>query len=306
MRIDLAIEKYLRYLVNLKNASKYTLKNYKRALTNFADIVGAEKKLSEISLSHLDELYDFLFELKNRRGEPIAANTKNLYLIPVRSFLKFCIKRDLDENILAPEKIELTKSSARDVSGLTPDELDRLRNFNEYKNPVIALRDHALIELFYSTGLRISELQALNRDQINLNLGEFSVLGKGKKYRTVYLTDSATEKLQKYFDVRTDNYPPAFLNARVRADEFETKGESRRLSKTSMENMVRTRAIRAGITKPVTPHKLRHTFATHLLRNGADLRSVQEMLGHSNISTTQIYTHVVNADLKATHKKFLE
>lgn len=305
MKLSDAIDKYERHLKNIKNASFYTLKNYGRSLNCFQKICGSDKNIVDISLTDIDNLYDFLFELKNKKGESVAASTKNLYLIPIRSFLKFCIKRDLAETILAPEKIELAKSKSRDVSGLTPDELERLRNFNEYKNPVIALRDNALIELFYSTGLRISELQALNRENINLNLGEFSVLGKGQKYRTVFLTELAKEKLQKYFDVRTDVYPPAFLNARVRANEFETNGESRRLSKTSMENMVRTRAIRAGITKPVTPHKLRHTFATHLLRNGADLRSVQEMLGHSNISTTQIYTHVVNADLKETHKKFL-
>ncbi|PID70481.1 hypothetical protein CSB37_02220 [bacterium DOLZORAL124_38_8] len=305
MKFSLAREKYFRYLVNIKDASKYTIKNYTKALEAFGAVIGENTHLSKISMDHLDSFYDYLFGLKNRRGEPVSANTKNLYLIPVRSFLKFCIKRDLDQNILAPEKIELSKYKARDVSGLTLEELTMLRDFSGIKNKIIAARDAAIIELLYSTGLRIAELHSLNRSQVNLDLKEFTVLGKGKKYRTVFLTDRAVEKLQTYFDLRTDNFQPVFLNAKTRPDEFETAGESRRLSTNAIENMVRTRAIRVGITKPVTPHKLRHTFATHLLRNGADLRSVQEMLGHSNISTTQIYTHVVNADLKAAHKKFL-
>lgn len=282
------------------------MRNYTKALTLFTEIIDDSKEIDAINLHTIDDFRDRIFELRNRKGEKLSKNTQNLYLIPVRSFLKFCQKRDLGKNVLSIEKIELVKPDPRDVTGLTAEELKRLREYSDDKNAVISARDRAIVEMLFSTGLRISELVALNRDNVNLQTREFAVLGKGKKYRTVFLTERAVALLQKYLDIRTDNFQPIFLNARKRPDEFETQGESRRLSKTSIENMVRSRAIKAGITKPVTPHKLRHTFATTLLRNGADLRSVQEMLGHSNISTTQIYTHVVNADLKKTHEKFLE
>lgn len=301
-----AIAKYLKYLENIKNASKYTLRNYSRALALFTDIVDANKPVDDINLHTIDDFRDRIFELRNRKGEKLSKNTQNLYLIPVRSFLKFCHKRDLGDNLMSIEKIELVKPDPRDVSGLTTEELERLRNYNEGKNAQIVARDRAIVEMLFSTGLRISELTALNRENVNLTTREFAVLGKGKKYRTVYLTKQAANLLQNYLALRTDNFPPIFLNARPRKDEFETNGESRRLSNTAIENLIRARARHAGITKPVTPHKLRHTFATTLLRNGADIRSVQEMLGHSNIATTQIYTHIVNADLKKTHKRFLE
>jgi len=173
------------------------------------------------------------------------------------------------------------------------------------KNQLIASRDRAIVEMLFSTGLRISELCSLNLENLNLETREFTVIGKGRKVRTVYLTGAAVECLQVYLHHRDDNFSPLFINARSRKDEFENKGESRRLTRTAIEIMVRDRGRKAGITKPVTPHKLRHTFATTLLRNGADLRSVQELLGHANIATTQIYTHFVNADLKKTHEKYL-
>lgn len=307
MNIPEAIQKYLKYLENIRNASAYTLRNYHRSLDLFVKTMGETTALESINLETIDDFRDKIFELRNRKGEKLSKNSQNLYLIPVRSFLKYCLKRGYGgENLFSPEKIELIKPDPRDVSGLSMEELNRLREYHDSKNEIISARDRAIIEMLFSTGLRIAELVSLNRENINLTTKEFTVLGKGKKYRTVFLTENAVNHLQKYFDLRTDNFSPAFLNARPRKDEFETQGESRRLSKTAIENMVRSRAIKAGITKPVTPHKLRHTFATTLLRNGADIRSVQEMLGHSNISTTQIYTHIVNADLKKTHQKFLE
>ena len=306
MFLSAAITRYLRYLHNVKNASEYTLRNYDKALRLFTDVVGSEASLSDIDLAVIDDFRDKIFTLKSRRGTKISRNTQNLYLIPVRSFLKFCHQRDLCENLVAPEKIELVKPDPRDVSGLNAEELERLRQADTHKNQIIANRDRAIVELLFATGLRISELAALNREQINLQTREFTVIGKRKKIRPIFLTSRSAECLQAYFDLRTDNFPPVFLNARKRRDEFETNGESRRLSKTAIENMIRQRGRIAGITKPVTPHVLRHTFATTLLRNGADLRSVQELLGHSNIATTQIYTHVVNADLKKTHAQFLE
>lgn len=262
-------------------------------------------QLEDINLDTIDQLRDLLFEKRNQRGQPLSKNTQNIYLIPVRSFLKFCIKRELSPSVLSPEKIELIKPDPSDASGISLEELDRLRFTPTSQNPFIESRDRAIIEMLFSTGLRISELCALNQENINLKTREFTVIGKGRKVRTVYLTGSAVELLEVYLEKRSDNFKPLFINARSRPDEFDNFGESRRLTRTAIEVMVRDRGRKAGITKPVTPHKLRHTFATTLLRNGADLRSVQELLGHANIATTQIYTHFVNADLKRTHERFI-
>ncbi len=309
MKLCDAITRYLRNLEQVKNASENTIRNYSRALDLLMDTLGENTPLEKITIEAIDDFRDRIFEKKSvHSGRRISRSTQNIYLIPVRTFLKFCHRRDLGKNLLSPEKIELVKNDPRDVSGITQEELDRLRNTDTSKNPQINLRDRAIIELLYSTGLRVSELQHLNIENVNLKLREFAVIGKGKKVRIVFITEKAAEIVEQYLDTRTDNFKPLFINARgAQADKKEElKGEHRRLSRTSIETMIRKRGILAGITKPVTPHILRHTFATTLLRNGAELRSVQEMLGHSNISTTQIYTHVVNADLKKTHKKFLE
>lgn len=306
MNLSESIQKYLRHLKNVKNSSDYTIRNYRRSLNLFLETIG-DIELAEISLNNIDDFRDKIFTLKSRNsGERISRATQNLYLVPIRSFLKFAHKRDLAENILSPEKIELVKLDPRDVAGISMEELELLRNFRGKKNEQLALRDDAIIEMLFSTGLRISELVALNRENVNLKSREFTVIGKGRKIRLVFLTNKAAELLEKYLDLRTDNFAPLFLNSRFRGNPFEKRGECRRLSRTSIEIMIRDRGRKCGITRPVTPHVLRHTFATTLLRNGADIRSVQEMLGHSNIATTQIYTHVANANLKKTHNKFLE
>jgi site-specific recombinase XerD len=306
MKINEAIERYMKHLKNIKNASPFTLRNYQRSLDLFTETVGENRGLSKIVMNDIDDFRDHIFDLKSRNGEPLARATQNIYLTPVRAFLKFCIIRELDENILSPDKIELLKLDPRNVSGLNMDELDRLRNWSTGKNPLISTRDRAIVEILFSTGLRVSELCKLNRENVNVKTKEFTVMGKGKKIRTVYLTPRAVEMMEDYLKERTDNFSPLFVNARERKDELETNGESRRLTRTAVEVMMRDRGRKAGITKPVTPHVLRHTFATSLLKNGADLRSVQELLGHANIATTQIYTHFANADLKRTHEKFLE
>lgn len=307
MKIEEAIERYFRHLKSLQNASKYTIRNYERALTLFVETVGSGRELSSLKLSDVDKIYDGILDKETRDGKPISQRTKHIYLVPIRSFLKFCIKRELDDPILNPEKIELPKFDPREVGGLTMEELNRLRMTQVSKNSSVENRDRAIVEMLFSTGLRISELCGLNRENVHLKTKEFSVIGKRKKVRTVYLTDRAAELLQAYLDLREDAYDPLFVNLKNnRGTEDITDGESRRLSRTAIEIMVRKRGRMAGITKPVTPHVLRHTFATTLLRNGADIRSVQELLGHSNISTTQVYTHVVNSDLKKTHQRFLE
>ncbi len=306
MKVQDAIDRYLKHLKNVRNASPFTIRNYKRSLAMLTKTVGENASLQDITMDALDRFRDHIFELETKKNERLSRRTQNIYLIPVRAFLKFCIVRELDTNILAPDKIELLKLDPRDVSGLNLDELTLLREHNDAKNVMISFRDRAIVEMLFSTGLRISELCKLNRENVNLKTREFSVLGKGRKIRTVFLSSRCVEFLQKYLDLRTDNFKPLFINARQRKNEFEKNGESRRISRTAIEIMIRARGRKCGITKPVTPHILRHTFATSLLRHGADLRSVQELLGHANIATTQIYTHFVNADLKRVHEKFLE
>jgi len=306
MLITQAVEKYIRYLKNVRNSSPYTLRNYQKSLDFMQQVMGNNAHIRDIKLTSVDDFQDLVFSKTNKQGQPLSSKTRNIYLIPIRSFIKFCIKRELDDPILAPEKIELLKTNPSDVSGLTLEELDTLRNTNYAKNPTIALRDRTILEMLFSTGLRISELCALNREHVNLRTGEFSIIGKGNKVRTVFLTDNCTRLLQQYLNTREDEFYPLFVNAKQREDEHLKNGESRRLSRTAIEVMIRDRGRKAGITKPVTPHKLRHTFATTLLRNGADIRSVQELLGHASIATTQIYTHVANADLKKTHQRYLE
>ena len=307
MKLSDAVKRYLRNLEQVKNASENTIRNYSRALDLLMETVGENIELESITLHTIDDFRDKIFEKKSiHSGKRISRSTQNIYLIPIRTFLKFCQRRDLGKNLLSPEKIELVKNDPRDVAGITQEELERLREMDGSKNNQINLRNRAIIELLYSTGLRVSELKDLNIENVNLKLKEFAIVGKGKKVRVVFVTDRAVEAVEKYLDTRTDVFKPLFLNTRGAQGEDDLSGENRRLSRTSIEIMVRKRGIHAGITRPVTPHVLRHTFATTLLRNGAELRSVQEMLGHSNIATTQIYTHVVNADLKKTHNKFLE
>jgi site-specific recombinase XerD len=306
MKIKEASMRFIKYLRNIKNASAYTIRNYERSLSLLTKTMGEDAEISELNLDKLDDFRDAIFSKKTKKGEPISRRTQNIYLIPVRSFLKFCLKRELSETIISPEKIELIKIDPHDVSGLNAEELESLRNFRSSKNDFIAARDRAIVEMLFSTGLRISELTSLNRENVNLKIREFSIIGKGKKIRAIFLTPRAVEFLQKYLDLRDDNFAPFFISAKKTKKDFENKGKNRRISRTAIEVMVRDRGRKCGITRPVTPHILRHTFATTLLRNGADLRSVQELLGHASISTTQIYTHFVNADLKKTHEKFLE
>jgi len=306
MKCKLAIEKYLRHLEQVDNASKYTIRNYRRSLNLLLGVLNESAEVRNIDLDAIDRFRDEIFSLKGQKNETVSRRTQNIYLVPVRSFLKFCCRHELDETVFSPEKIELVKIDPSDVSGLKIEELNALRNFNSSKSDFVRLRDRAIVEMLFSTGLRVSELCDLDLENVNLSAREFSIVGKGKKIRTVFLTPRAVEVLKKYLDTRTDNFAPLFINFRAARTTKILEVSKVRLTRTAVEVMIRDRGRRAGITRPVTPHRLRHTFATMLLRNGADLRSVQELLGHSNIATTQIYTHFANADLKKTHEKFLE
>jgi site-specific recombinase XerD len=242
-------------------------------------------------------------KVRGQEASTLKKNTQNYYLIALRSFLRYLMKRDI--KALSPDRIELAKTTERSLDLMSSEELKRLLNAPltqnaTGKNPLQGLRDKAMLELFFSTGLRLAELCSLNRD-LDLSKDEFSIRGKGEKVRVVFLSDSAKDAIRKYLKERKDLDEPLF----VQNSSNKSKGNtSTRLTPRSIERMVKQCAIIAGISKKVTPHVIRHSFATDLLGNGADIRSVQMMLGHANIATTQIYTHITDKQLRDVHKKF--
>mgnify|MGYP001600005648 FL=1 len=227
--------------------------------------------------------------------------TQNYYVIALRQFLKYLAKRGV--KTVPAEKIELAKQKPREIEFLDEPELERLLD-SASGNSFEESRDKAILETLFSTGLRVSELCSLNRDSINLEKGEFFVRGKGDKLRPVFISESAKSAVKNYLEKRTDISEALFARRRKSTRRLAGEKDDLRLTPRSMQRILKKYAAKAGISKKVTPHQLRHMFATDLLRNGADLRSVQMMLGHSNISTTQIYTHFTDKQLKEIHKKF--
>lgn len=277
-----------------KTAENYHL--YLQRLVEFAGDIEVEKVTSEL----VRKWRLWLNRYENDAGDGLNTLTQSYHLIALRSFLTYCSKRDFET--LTPEKIELPKVKRKQVSFLNGEETEAIITIIDPKN-AIGLRDKAILELLFSSGLRVSELCNLNRDHLNLNRGEFMVRGKGQKDRPVFVSPEATEWLAAYLKTRTDTAKPLFIRYSG-AKTAEADGESLRLTPRSVQRMVSGYAKLAGITKKVSPHTLRHSFATDLLMNGADLRSVQSLLGHSNIATTQVYTHVTDQHLKEVHKKF--
>ena len=287
---------YLESLEIEKNRSQLTIRNYDHYLTRFLDWAKIDKP-SAITPDLVRDYRIFLNRTSDQFGRTLKKQTQNYHLIALRNLLKYLAKRDVKS--LAAEKIELGKMPSRDIEFLEGDELQRLLEAPEGDSPK-SLRDLAILELFFSTGLRLSELANLNRDSVNLAKEEFSVRGKGDKIRLVFLSDAARDALKKYLAKRVDVDEALF----VRNVTNLSKESDLRLTPRSIERMVKQCAIKAGITKKVTPHTLRHGFATDLLRNGADIRSVQALLGHAHITTTQIYTHVTDKGLREIHQKF--
>ncbi len=287
---------FLEYLEIEKGSSLKTVENYERYLNRFFVFINA-KNVKEITDEKIREFRLFLnrqkgIKIKGQEQVNLKKNTQNYYLIALRVFLKYLMKRDIVA--ISPERIELAKIKERSLDLITSSELDRLLsgpNNSDLKN----LRDKAILELFFSTGLRVSELTSLNRD-LDLSKDEFSIRGKGEKVRVVFLSENAKKSIKEYLHKRKDMEEALFINM--------AKNKKNRLTPRSIERIVKFYAIKAGISKKVTPHVIRHSFATDLLQNGADIRSVQMMLGHANITTTQIYTHITDKQLKEVHKKF--
>jgi len=294
--------RYLEYIEIEKGRALRTIENYDHYLSVFLD----QTKVSSPENITREMVREFRLWLNrqsngNNRatGATMSKKTQNYYLIALRSFLKYLLREDY--KTLPPDHIELAKIPERSIDVISSNELQRLLNAPDGEDDTEARnRDRAILEMLFSTGLRVSELCSLTRD-LDLSRDEFSIRGKGGKVRVVFLSDDAKDALQKYLHVRKDMSEPLFVSVSKNKDKVtHNKGLNRR----SIERIVKKYATIAGITKKVTPHVLRHCFATNLLSNGADIRSVQAMLGHADISTTQIYTHTTDKHLRDIHKKF--
>jgi site-specific recombinase XerD len=299
MLYETAVGEFLEYLELEQNRSSKTIKNYSHYLNRLVDFAG-DIKLSDIDDELIRKWRLWLNRLGTNTSDEMSKVTQNYHLIALRSFLKFCAKRGYD--VMPADKIELARTKRPQVTFLTPEELGRLAT-QPKTDTLNGLRDKAIIELLFSSGLRVSELVGLDRDHINLKRREFMVRGKGQKDRPIFISPEAALWIEKYLDKRQDNTKPLFIRYSGNK-KVDLSGNYHRLTARSVQRMVARNALLAGITKHVSPHTLRHSFATDLLMNGADLRSVQAMLGHSNIATTQIYTHVTDPHLKAVHERF--
>ena len=294
------IADFIEYVEIEKGRSQKTAENYHLYLERLIEFAGDEP-IATLDAELVRKWRLWLNRYRSHNGEPLSQITQSYHLIALRSFLAYCSRRGIET--LTPEKIELPRVRKKQVTFLDSDEVERLIEAIDTQT-TIGLRDRAILELLFSSGLRVSELTNLNRDHINLKRGEFMVRGKGQKDRPVFVSPEATEWLAEYLKTRIDSAVPLFIRYSGTSDSTDKSGEHLRLSPRSVQRMVSAHAKAAGITKHVSPHTLRHSFATDLLMNGADLRSVQSMLGHSNISTTQVYTHVTDPHLKAVHEKF--
>lgn len=290
---------FLEYLEIEQNRSQKTIANYDHYLTRLIDYAG-DIPITDIDPELVRKWRLWLNRLGTNTSDELQKSTQNYHLIALRSFLKYCTKRDI--KAMPADKIELARTARKQVTFLNPEELTRL--FNQPDNAsLLGQRDRAILELLFSSGLRVSELVGLDRDHLNLKRKEFMVRGKGQKDRPIFISDQSAECIGKYLDTRQDNAKPLFIRYSGQK-KVDRSGDYQRLTARSVQRLIARYALLAGITKHVSPHTMRHSFATDLLMNGADLRSVQALLGHSNISTTQIYTHVTDPHLKAVHSKF--
>lgn len=299
MQFSKAKTDFLEYLEIEQNRSQKTIKNYDHYLTRLLDYAG-DIAVADIDDELVRKWRLWLNRLGTNTSDELTPTTTNYHLIALRSFLKFCAKRNIPA--LTADKIELARTKRKQVTFLNEEELEQM--FTQPDTTTLAgLRDRAILELLFSSGLRVSELVGLDREHINLKRREFMVRGKGQKDRPIFISPEAADWLQKYMDMRKDNTRPLFIRFSGNK-KVDLSGNYHRLTARSVQRLVAHYALLAGITKHVSPHTLRHSFATNLLMNGADLRSVQAMLGHSNIATTQIYTHVTDPHLKSIHEQF--
>ena len=302
-----AVNDFLEHLEIESGRSKKTIENYRLYLDRFVELATEITGKSDLKTGDITKDLVRKYRLKLNRygsengGDDLKTITQAYYLIALRGFLKYLSRREIKS--LDPSLVELPHVVRKQVTFLHFDEVEDMLEEIDLSTES-GLRDRAIIELLYSGGLRVSELVGLNRDSINLERREFMVRGKGSKDRPIFISETCADRVRDYLDARTDSLPALFLNNSKNLQAVDTSGDYRRMTARSVERIVEKYARLAGITKHVSPHTLRHSFATDLLMNGADLRAVQSMLGHADISTTQIYMHVTDAHLKEIHEKF--
>ncbi len=299
--LALAADRYLQFLQAEENKSPLTVNNYRQSLNLLLELCPVTTPLA-ISKDSVRSFKQALHSFRARNGRELTIRTKNHHLTILRAFLRYLIQEE-ELDVISPDLVKRFKEEQRKVKVLFREELERLLTAPDTSKKE-GKRDKGILELFFSTGLRLAELRSLNRKDLNFNTREISVRGKRGKIRIVFLSDRSVGALKEYLESRLDHLSPLFINYHDRALNEMPPGEGFRLSANNIYRIVKKYALQAGIVSNPSPHTLRHSFATDLLRNGADLRSVQEMLGHKDLSTTQIYTHVTNPQLKEVHRKF--
>lgn len=305
MKLHELIIQFLEHLEIERNASILTLRQYRHLLSRFEGFLQHHfpsllTDVTKIDLEAIRQYRLFLSRLTDPRGKSLQKVSQNYHIIALRAFLRYLIKKDI--KVVAPEKIDLAKTESRSLKFLSRDQMEILLNQPDTKN-IIGLRDKAILEVLFSTGLRVSEIAKLSREQINIKTKEVGIIGKGGRARVVFMSDSAIQHIQNYLNQRKDAFRPLFVRYSQGISSLN-QGEQMRLTTRSIERVVEKYVKKAGLPVKATAHTLRHSFATDLLQSGADLRSVQELLGHKNIATTQIYTHVTNPQLRSVHQRF--
>lgn len=293
---------YLEALEVERNLSQLTIRNYSHYLRRFISWYtdAGYKDLKELDQTRLRKYRVYLSRYENERGETLSKKTQSYHIIAMRAWFKWLIKNDA--KVLHPEKIELPKAESTPMQFVTAERIEMLLSEPDTSNKA-GLRDRAILEVLFSTGLRVSELVNLNRDQIDLNRREFGVIGKGRRPRVVFLSERANLWLKKWLDTREDNWKPVFIRFSGKKPDLLADGDEMRLTSRSVQRQVDKYSRQARLPIKLSPHSIRHSFATDLLGNGAGLRDVQEMLGHKSIVTTQIYTHVTRPKLKKVYDK---
>lgn len=304
MGLDELVTQFLKHLEVEKGCSRLTIRNYEHYLKRFSSWIAEtapETRLEEIDLELIRQYRLHLAHLTSGDGTPLQKITQNYHIIALRAILRYA-QVQCDITTLSPDKIQLSKSTASTVTFLDNEQVQRLLNTPD-ASKVRGLRDRAMLEILFSTGLRVSELVRLNRDQVDLKRREFGVVGKGNKPRVVFISDAAAFWVKRYLESRQDNFRPLLVRYSGTVDATRS-GDKMRLTPRSVQRIVEKYAKKCGLSLKVSPHTLRHSFATDLLIHGADLRSVQEMLGHASVRTTQVYTHVTNRQLREVHRSF--